>query len=213
MDNIKALDPENPKSRAFVMANCRDAPFSHLVALYVLADALLIRNLKDPIVTLLIEVYCWRDITAPVKELGGRGQSVPDDADEGDENLDDDGQPLEFTTLFWSLNRPTELEDPSKGINLAWETLPHSSPLCKVLVECFCDNVILVEKHLEGRYYHPGFLVAIANTYALRLAKAGNTTCVNDWDLEGEICRFHEHSDRSKCEFAERDVVVRYVED
>lgn len=90
-------------------------------------------------------------------------------ADEADENN-------WFTTPFWRCETLPGLEDPCKGINMAWEALPRNSPLCRLTVECFCDNIVLVEEHTNGRQYHPGFLAAIAQTYALRLGRV-DVTC------------------------------------
>lgn len=178
LEALQDLDTDNPIGQALHVAKYRDAPFSHLVGLYILADTLLVHDLKDPIITLIIDVYCW-------------------------------SKPAEVATLFWSLQRPPGLEDPCKGINMAWEALPRNSPLCQLTVECFCDNVGLVEEHTNGRQYHPGFLAAIAQNYALRLASVDQTLQSHDWDQEGQICKFHEHSAASECLFAKKEVPAR----
>ena len=202
LDALQYLDQENPSGRALYMAHCRDAPFSHLVGLYILADTLLVRSLKDPIITLIIDVYSWSEPT----EVAGDGASSDEAQQQGkgaDPRLDN---PDLYTTLFWSPERQPELEDPCKGINMAWEALPRNSPLCRLIVECFCDNIILVEKHTKGRQYHPGFLAAVAQNYAVRLGRIDSTCQAPDWDLKGQICKFHEHDGESECPFAKRDV-------
>ena len=126
--------------------------------------------------------------------------------DETDSNI---GNSETYPTLFWSRERPPGLEDPCKGINMAWEALPRNSPLCQLTVECFCDNVILVEERTNGREYHPGFLAAIAHNYALRLGRVDENAQSPDWDQKGQVCKFHEHSAASECLFAKRDVIAR----
>ena len=213
---LEDLDPENPSSKALYMANYRDAPFSHLIGLYVLADTLLVHDLKDPIITLIIEVYCWSNPTG-VAEIEDGAQETQDEgkeADEAESVLSNSGREAEpYTTLFWNLAPPPGLEDPCKGINMAWEALPRNSPLCQLTVECFCDNVVLVEEHTNGRQYHPGFLAAIAQNYALRLGRVDTTFQAPNWDQEGQICKFHEHSAASECPFAKRDILARTCTD
>ena len=208
LDVLEELDRDNPVGKALRMANYRDAPFSHLVGLYILADTLLVYDLKDPIVTLIIDVYCWSKGPEATEDEDGaqETQQESEEADETDSNI---GISETYPTLFWSRERPPGLEHPCKGINMAWEALPRNSPLCQLIVECFCDNIILVEEHTNGREYHPGFLVAIAHNYALRLGKVDENTQSPDWDQKGQICKFHEHSTASECLFAKRDVIAR----
>ena len=213
LDVLEDLDPNNPNSKALYMANYRDAPFSQLVGLYILADTFLVHDLKDPIITLIIEVYCWFKHTELAEdEDGAQGtQQEGKEADEAEAFLAKSAidEAEEYTTLFWNLEAPPGLEDPCEGINMAWEALPRNSPLCQLTVECFCDNVVLVEEHTKGRQYHPGFLAAIAQNYALRLGRVDKTFQVPEWDQEGQICRFHEHSAASECLFAKRDIIAR----
>ena len=201
LDAPQYLDQDNPSNRALYMAHYRDAPFSHLVGLYILADTLLVHGLKDPIITLIIDVYCWSEPTEVAGDRAGANETQQQ-GKEAHPGLDD---PEVYTTLFWSPERQPELEDPCKGINMAWEALPRNSPLCRLTVECFCGNIMLVERHTNGRQYHPGFLAAIAQDYAVRLGRVDSTCQVPDWDLEGQICKFHEHNGESECPFAKRD--------
>ncbi len=211
LDFLQDLHPDNPNGKALNMANYRDAPSSHLVGLYILSDTLLIHDLKDPIITLIIDVYCW---SAKIAEDEDGAQGTQQEGREADDaeafpsesRIGDTGH---YTTLFWDLERPPGLEDPCKGINMAWEALPRNSLLCQLTVECFCDNVMLVEEHTNGRQYHPGFLAAIAHNYALRLGRVDNSFQSPDWDQKVQICSFHEHTAASECPFAKRDVIAR----
>ena len=56
------LPTENEHRQAWELATYQDAPFQHLVALYVLADALQLKGLKDPIVSTLIYIYGYSGI-------------------------------------------------------------------------------------------------------------------------------------------------------
>ena len=213
LDVLEELALNNPYGKELYMANYRDAPFSHLVGLYILADTFLVHDLKDPIITLIIDVYCW---SQPVQVAGDeddasgsqRNEKEADDTEAAPSKSEPDDT-WEYTTLFWSLERPPGLEDPCQGINMAWKALPRNSPLCQLTVECFCDNVGLVEEHTNGRQYHPDFLAAIAHTYALRLGRLDKTFGSPDWDQKGQICKFHEHSAGSQCLFAKRDTLRR----
>ena len=212
---LEDLDPENPSSQALYLANYRDAPFSHLVGLYILADTFQVRDLKDPIITLIMDVYCfYYSGVAGVEDGAQETQEEGQDADEAGSALSNSGREAEtYTTLFWNLAAPPGLEDPCKGINMAWEALPRNSPLCQLTVECFCDNVVLVEEHTNGRQYHPGFLAAIAQSYALRLGRVDKTYSVPNWDQEGQRCKFHEHGAGSECPFAKRNILARTCTD
>ncbi len=213
LDFLQDLDINNPIGKALSLANYRDAPFSHLVGLYILADTLLVHDLKDPIVTLIIDVYCW----SKAPEAAEDEDSAQETQQEGEEANEAEAAPSNSgngdtepsTTLFWNRERPPGLEDPCKGINMAWEALPRNSPLCQLTVECFCDNVTLVEEHTNGREYHPTFLAAIAHNYALRLGRLDGYLQSPDWDQKGQICKFHEHGAASECSFAKRDVIAR----
>ena len=115
---IWQLELTNRKSLAFNLANYRDLHFHSLIQLFILADALQVRGLKDPIITALIEVY---------------GYILPGTVD-GHNGT---------TLLFWSdeFDRPDWIPPAAQSINLAWENLPRQSPLRRVLVLLFVDNV------------------------------------------------------------------------
>jgi len=51
------LEAKNDSDNALVSAIFEDAPFHQLVSLYILADSLQIRGLKDHIVSLLVRIY------------------------------------------------------------------------------------------------------------------------------------------------------------
>ena len=207
LDILEDLDPNNPYSKALYMAIYRDAPFSHLIRLYILADTLLVRDLKDPIIALIIEVYCWPKPTEVVHyEDGAQGtQQEGKDADEVEASISKPGinDIGSYSTIFWNLGRPPGLEDPCQGINIAWEALPRNSPLCRLLVECFCSNILAVEEHTNGRQYHPGFLAAVAQGFALRLCSLGRYFWAPDWD------KFREDSEASEWPFAKRATLMR----
>lgn len=213
LDVLQDLGADNPIGKALYMAHYRDAPFSRLVGLYILADTLLVHGLKDPIITLIIDVYAWSEPAEAAEDEANaeKPQQKGKEADEAEASPSDSGT-NEFareTTIFWSRKRPTSLEDPCKGINMAWEALPRHSPLCQLIVECFCDNITLVEERTNKQQYHPGFVAAVAQNYALRLESLYETLHANDWDQKGQICQYHEHSASSKCRFAERNVLAR----
>ena len=195
------------------MAHYRDAPFSRLVGMYILADTLLVHGLKDPIITLTIDVYCWSVPTELAKDISSAKGTQPKGTGADEAEVSSAGSKIDdsqtFTTPFWSLEPIPGLEDPCKGINMAWEALPRDSRLCRLTVECFCDNVIRVERQTNGRQYHPAFLAAIAHNYALRLRRVDWNYQASDWDQKGQICKFHEHSAASDCPFARRDVLAR----
>ena len=207
LDHLTDLLIDAPSGRALYLAHYRDAPFSHLVGLYILADTRLVHGLKDPIITLIIDVYCWDQVA----KVGGYG---PSPWTQHKEKGRDEAETLDwapelqgteaYTTPFWRYEPVPGFEDPCKGINMAWEALPRNSPLRRLTVECFCDNVVLVEKHTNGRQYHPGFLAAVAQNYAVRLYRVDSLCQVPDWDLKGQICKFHEHDGESECPFAKR---------
>ena len=178
--NLQALDLENPVGKAYNLAIYKDAPFTSLIGLYILADSLQIHNLRDQIITVLIDNYGFEKPSKP----------------------SDETDPEECPTLWWSADEKTktlELECPSVGINMAWEKLPHNSMLCKLLVTCFCDNVTYVKKRTDQEQYHPDFLAAVADKYAWRWAKSLDVT---DWDCEGEMCSYHEHGPAVECSFS-----------
>ena len=213
LDALEDLDRDNPSGRVLYMAHYRDAPFSHLIGLYILADTLLVHGLKDPVITSIIDVYCWSEPTQVAGD-GAGAKGIQRKGKEADEvkalhtgpGIDSAGA---YTSLFWSPELQPELDHPCKGINRPWAALPRTSPRCRLIVECFCDNVMLVEEHTNGRPYHPGFLAAVAQNYAVRLGRVDVTFQAPDWDQKGQICRFHEHSAGSECLFAKREVFAR----
>lgn len=183
--SLQFLEFDNPLGKALNLANYRDAPFSSLISLYILADVLQVHELKDHIITLIIDIY---------------GYSLSDEDPpaevENFRKVEWDGV-TESTTLFWSLHQIPGLEDPSVGINMAFEKLPSTSSLCQLLIRCFCGNVVCVKKRTDQlQYTNTDFLAAIAETYASRW---GGCVDVTDWGKEGEICKFHEHSPALKC--------------
>ena len=131
LDALQYLDQYNPSGRAVYMAHYRDAPFSHLVGLYILADTLLVHVLKDPIITLIIDVYCWSVPTKLAKDISNaKGtQQKGTGADKVELSSADSGIDVYriFTTPFWRYAPLPGLEDPFKGINMAWEALPRHS--------------------------------------------------------------------------------------
>ena len=66
------LPTENEHRQAWELATYQDAPFQPLVALYVPADTLQVKGLKDPIISTLIYIYgysgIWINIADQVKE-------------------------------------------------------------------------------------------------------------------------------------------------
>ena len=213
LDVLQDLGSDNPNGKALYMAHYRDAPFSHLVGLYILADTLLVHDLKDRIITLIIDVYAWSE---PAEAAGDEAnakktQQKGEEADEAEASPSDSStnELTRETAIFWSLERPPGLEDPCIGINMAWEALPRHSPLCRLIVECFCDNITLVEERTNKQQYPPGFVAAVAQNYALRLERLYMTLHANDWDQKGQICKFHEHSAASECRFAKRNVLAK----
>ena len=184
--SIHSLPFDSPSLQAFSLANYRDAPFSPLINLYILADFLQVPRLKDSIISLLIEVY---DYYIPTKPKDSKG----------------------VTLLFWSHNpvtRPSDLESPVVGINTAWAALPDHSPLRKLLVLIFCNNVVKLEDVPEYKELCPVFLLALAHKYANKwYYKKGST----DWSGSEKVCKFHEHGYEGGCrmpgvEIAEEDI-------
>ena len=57
LEDVESLPLRNPAGRAFNIARYRDAPFSDLIALYILADTLQVHNLREPTVTRIIDIY------------------------------------------------------------------------------------------------------------------------------------------------------------
>ena len=55
--SVHLLKFTNPFRNVWECAHYRDLPFTSLIALYILADALLVQGLGDAVITALIEVY------------------------------------------------------------------------------------------------------------------------------------------------------------
>ena len=192
LEDLESLPLRNPAGRAFNIARYRDVPCSDLIALYILADALQVHNLKDPIVTRIIDVHGFSRSTErdsnDDKEEGKEQEGLEEGEEEekasqgGKSILEDEDDVIdEITTLFWNLNRPPGFQDPIKGINMAWETLPSMSPLCQVLVRCFCDNVVNVKARTGEQDYYAGFLTAVVHKYALRWVRGDEAWQTTDW--------------------------------
>lgn len=162
-------DEAQEASAALDEANYQDLPFAALISLYILADSLLIRGLKDGIVTLLIEVYGFDRLPA---------------------------FPHGITLDFWAAPsvRKTSLPSPAVGINLAWKKTPKTSHLRHVLLALFCDNVDGANG-LE-QPYDAEFLSEAVGMLAdrwIELARKNDSARTSDWGAKGVICGFHIH--------------------
>lgn len=156
-------DEAQEASAALDEANYRDLPFTALISLYILADSLLIRGLKDTIVTLLVEVYGYDRLST---------------------------HPQGITLDFWAAPslRKTSLPSPAVGINLTWKKTPKNCYLRDVLLELFCDNVDGADR-LE-QPYDAEFLSEAVAILAQRWIDGAGTS---DWGGKGAICDFHIH--------------------
>ncbi len=92
----------------------RDFPFDKAVELYMLADVLQIKGLKDQNVTKLVTVYTGRPLVEAVGHFWGQRDNI---------------------------ERPVWMPDPTSSINLACEILPEASHLRRLLLTLFCDNI------------------------------------------------------------------------
>lgn len=169
--NIDRLDLDDVHYKALALADYRDAPFSSLVSLYILADVLLVDHLKDSIIALLVEVY---------------GSSR--------EGVTDKGAERHF--WFHPNDLSNEFEEPQLGINLAWEKLPPDSKLRSVIVNLFCDNIIEMKGLAEKTLFDMQFMVAVADKYARRWYDNEGLT---DWKGADKICEYHEHGAVDTC--------------
>ena len=93
----------------------QDAPLAGLVSLYILADQLQVRGLKDTIINAIIEVY--------FDSLNG----------------------YLFWGHQEDHDRSRWLLGPAAGIKLAWEHLPDPSPLRSLILKLFCANACLTD--------------------------------------------------------------------
>lgn len=152
------LDHKSAANRALSSAYFQDAPFTELISLYILADQLQVRGLKDTIVNLIIDVYSYDDMSC----------------------------------LFWSQNVVREpstwIPEPAIGINLAWQSLPDSSPLRSLLLQLFCDNADR-QNNIRG-LYTTDFL---AEAFTLAAARTEDDLGLIKWEKKGEKCKHHVH--------------------
>ena len=135
------LPADHPRRVLWERAQYRDLPFHSLIALYILADTLLVQGLKDAVITALIEVY---------------GHNVPGKVG---------------SKLYWKSTQPDPLKTPTRSINSAWEALPKGSNLCQLLVQLFCDSTIDIERYCVEEQLNPDFLVAVGAEFAERWLK------------------------------------------
>lgn len=111
-------DPESLKENVKVAVKVlacslyQDFPFDAAIALFLLADVLQVRGLKDQIITKLIRLYAHDELRC-AHLLWNRKQE----------------------------NRPVWLPDPFATLNLAWERLPKDSHLNQLLVILFSEKV------------------------------------------------------------------------
>lgn len=165
--NERHLHGESHKAKeastALDEANYRDLPFTALISLYILADSLLIRGLKDTIITLLIEVYGYDRLA---------------------------GTPKGTTLDFWMApgERIPSIPSPAAGINLAWKKTPKNCPLRSVLLALFCDNIDCAYS-LE-QFDDAGFL---SEAVLMLLDRWMSSAGTSDWGAKGTICEFHVH--------------------
>ena len=161
------LPHDNLHRLAMELASYRDAPFTSLIALYILADALQVRHLKDLIISTLVNVY---------------GHQYSDAHEKSGYNL------------YWTSTRPEGLTRPATGINMAYQMLPTNSHLCQLLVRLFCDSTTDIAYHHAEEPLHPAFLIAVGSEFADRWMADDSTT---DWTKTATICEYHEHEGKS----------------
>lgn len=163
--NTRHLEIWNPTSEALDHANYQDLPFVALISLYILADSLLVRGLRDQIITLLIEVYGYSTFKSQPKGVTLRFWMSPD--------------------VSWS---PAVLPSPAVGINLAWDKTTKNSLLRRVLLKLFCDNVKSNTSSEEP--YNAEFLLDAVKMVVQRWTK---NTGTSNWAKKGAICNYHIH--------------------
>ncbi len=158
----------SPDSEALDHANYQDLPFLALISLYILADSLLVRGLRDQIIPLLIEVYGYSYFASRPKGVILRFWRRPD-----------------------SLEGPAGLPSPAIGINLAWERTSKDSQLRQVLLKLFCDNV---DSRISSEEpYNAEFLLEAVSVVLYRWIENAGTT---NWATEGAICNHRIHDVR-----------------
>ncbi|KAL8714121.1 MAG: hypothetical protein Q9220_001849 [cf. Caloplaca sp. 1 TL-2023] len=159
----------------------KDAPFDALIELYILADQLGIHtSLKDQIITRLAEVY-----DLPLRQNDSSSRQVPN--------------------LFWMWHdddddRAVWASNPVPLLNKVWNSVLNESKLCDLLLELFCDNVLLEdEDDEEYAELDPGFLRAAYT----RAQKRFRVQKVSPWSWLHEgvgVCRFHGHEAGFVCQ-------------
>ena len=173
---IKCLNDRHLKcgefgQEALDRANHQDLPFTALISLYILADSLLVRGLKDQIITLLVEVYGYSRL---------------------------ENRPKGISLGFWNQKLPgrmTGLPSPTIGINLAWKKTPENCHLRQVLLKLFCENAS-TEIYVKEPY-DPEFLSeAVCMIAGMWIGNDGTT----DWAAKGGICRYHVHDVKCRLE-------------
>ena len=163
---LEELELSNPRGLALNLANYRDVPFHTAITLYILADFLQVRGLKDHVITTLVDVYGY---TSDVRA----------------------GTCL----LFWSLvtegvtQKPEWCVGPAKGINLAWRMLPRGCNLRRLLIVLFCDNALNFkfrggEESFDHVFQEEAFAVMAGRWYDDR--------GTSRWS-DGDVCKFHDH--------------------
>ena len=158
-----AADPS--PFHALSRANFFDLPFCPLIKLYIMAGYLQALGLKDQIITMLIVVYGH---VSSDRTIQIRFWYVKED--EGEKDLD----------------------DPAKGINLAWNMCPEEDHLRCLLMKLFCDNTGSAEKFEKrgGEALHPDFIKAMYEEMRDRWKLKSPIT---PWEEPGEICKYHTH--------------------
>ena len=116
---------------ALAFARFRDFPFDKAILLYLLADVLQVRGLKDQITTKMIEVYHGKELFKATHKSWG-AKSPP---------------------------RPNWLPDPIPSINLAWRMLPEHSHLRRLLLSLFVSHVHNLKLLFSGEALDYDFLV------------------------------------------------------
>lgn len=114
--SLHYLGLEHQDLQAYSLANYKDVPFTAFIDLYVLADFLQATQLKDSIISMLVEVY---------------DHYIPSTYEDKDDNA---------TLLFQTHNaaiRPADLEGPATGMNRAWEATASEIPYKKATGSAF----------------------------------------------------------------------------
>ena len=167
------LDADCIANRTLDYANYQDVPFTALVSLYILADQLQVRGLKDPVINELVDVYGYSSSLCRTPQ---NGIILPFWV-HTQKNIDVDSE-----------ERAPWLPIPAVGINLAWNHLPERSKLRALLIELFCDN-IHDNFDFQG-LYNPDFM---AEALRVMVGRWLGSTPVSDWAGDDAICGYHVH--------------------